>query len=176
MIGKIGSRSSLKYNFKTPATELMSDASVVSANGSSPRSNHSRKLLISTCDPDTRKMPWWWSPYKLITRIQLRIINGMSSPVASKYSSSEPPNSFGRPDMFIRPIRLLQVKHNQPSGGVFKPTFNLPLGCVRFHCNTAVQCRFFSQSASQKLCLWVQSSDSWCTKYVLTDFLIKNKF
>lgn len=134
MIGNSGSRNSRKYNFNTPATELMSDASVVSANGSSPRSKPSRKLEISTCEPDTRKIPWWWRPgqttcsngwskwkkiieykiairnqvlpYKFITRMQLRIINGISSPVASRYSSNEPPNSFGWPVIFMRPIRL----------------------------------------------------------------------
>lgn len=45
-------------------------------------------------------------PYKLITRIQLRIINGISSQVTSRYSSSEPPNNFGWPVIFIRPIRF----------------------------------------------------------------------
>lgn len=39
-------------------------------------------------------------------RIQLRIINGISSFVASKYSSSDPPNSFGWPVIFMRPIRF----------------------------------------------------------------------
>lgn len=48
MIGNNGSRNSLKYNFNTPATEFISDASVVSDNGSSPRSNPSRKFDIST--------------------------------------------------------------------------------------------------------------------------------
>ena len=45
-------------------------------------------------------------PYKLITRMQLRIINGISSPVASRYSSNEPPNNFGWPVIFMRPMRL----------------------------------------------------------------------
>lgn len=57
MMGNSGSLSSRKYNFNTPATEFISDASIVSANGSSPRSKPSRKLDISTCDPDTRNMP-----------------------------------------------------------------------------------------------------------------------
>lgn len=38
--------------------------------------------------------------------MQLRIISGNSSPVTSKYSSSEPPNNFGWPVIFIRPIRF----------------------------------------------------------------------
>lgn len=41
-----------------------------------------------------------------MTRMQLRKINGISSPVASRYSSNDPPNNFGCPVMFIRPIRL----------------------------------------------------------------------
>lgn len=41
-----------------------------------------------------------------MTRMQLLSISGISSPVASRYSSSEPPNSFGRPDLFIRPMRF----------------------------------------------------------------------
>ena len=64
IMGNNGSLNSLKYNFKTPATELISDASVVSASGSSPRSNPSRKLDISTCDPDTLNIPWWCKPIK----------------------------------------------------------------------------------------------------------------
>lgn len=45
-------------------------------------------------------------PYRLITRMQLRKINGISSAVTSKYSSNEPPKSFGWPVIFIRPIRF----------------------------------------------------------------------
>ena len=41
-----------------------------------------------------------------MTLMQLRTMSGISSPETSKYSSSEPPNSFGRPDLFIRPIRF----------------------------------------------------------------------
>lgn len=40
-------------------------------------------------------------------RIQLRIISGISSPVASRYSSNEPPNNLGCPVIFMRPIRFL---------------------------------------------------------------------
>lgn len=38
--------------------------------------------------------------------MQLRIISGISSPVASRYSSSDPPNNFGWPVIFMRPIRF----------------------------------------------------------------------
>lgn len=48
MIGNNGSRNSRRYSLRTPATELISDASVVSARGSSPRSKPSRKFDIST--------------------------------------------------------------------------------------------------------------------------------
>ena len=54
-MGKSGSRSSRKYNFNTPATELMSEASAMSAKGSSPRSKASRMFMISTWDPETLK-------------------------------------------------------------------------------------------------------------------------
>lgn len=47
-----------------------------------------------------------YKPYRLMTRIQLRRINGISSAVASKYSSNEPPNSFGWPVIFMRPMRF----------------------------------------------------------------------
>lgn len=53
-------------------------------------------MIYSKCD----------IPYKFITLIQLLITRGISSLVVSKYSSSEPPNNFGLPDIFIRPIRL----------------------------------------------------------------------
>lgn len=121
-MGKRGSLNSLRYNLRTPATLLISDASVISANGSSPRSNHSRKLFISTCDPDTLKIPWWCRPneqfisllkrapfslpYKLMTLMHDFIINGISWFVASRYSSNEPANSFGWPFICSLPIRL----------------------------------------------------------------------
>ena len=38
--------------------------------------------------------------------MQLLMINGISSPVASMYSSNEPPNNLARPVLFIRPIRF----------------------------------------------------------------------
>lgn len=38
--------------------------------------------------------------------MQLRRMSGISSLVTSRYSSREPPNSFGRPDLFIRPMRF----------------------------------------------------------------------
>lgn len=56
-IGNNGSLNSRKYNFKSPATELISDASFVSASGSSPLSNASRKFEISTWDPETLNIP-----------------------------------------------------------------------------------------------------------------------
>lgn len=45
-------------------------------------------------------------PYRLITRIQLLMINGISWLVASRYSSREPPNSFGWPLVCRPPMRL----------------------------------------------------------------------
>jgi hypothetical protein len=111
-IGKIGSRSSLKYNFKTPATELISLASVTSAKGSSPRSNASRRWAISTTEPDTRNIPWWCNPKRLITRTQDLITGGISTFNSSKYSSKLPPNSFGAPWRGAFPIRRLWNDYN----------------------------------------------------------------
>lgn len=48
IMGNNGSLNSRRYSFKTPATEFISDASVISASGSSPFSNASLKLFIST--------------------------------------------------------------------------------------------------------------------------------
>ncbi len=44
-------------------------------------------------------------PYRLMTRMQLFIIRGISSLVASRYSSRLPPKSFGWPINGVRPMR-----------------------------------------------------------------------